>query len=122
MEFIILPNYEYRCNNCNVLIEAKLPMSDYLLPEQFPCPECNLDHTVHIYLSSPPAIGDPIKLGITKPPKAFLEGVLGRMQENVPDGGLLRDSSGKIQVDNNGRPKYKKVSFSKAHYQPGRTI
>lgn len=97
-------------------------MTDYQLPETLPCPECNQKNCVHQYLSSAPAIGDPVKLGITRPPDAFLHGVLGRMQETVVTGGVARDSRGKIQLDSNGKPKRKFVDFSKARYSPGRLV
>ena len=101
------------CSNCDTIIEAKLPMVDYLLPERFPCPECQEKDCIHIYLSSPPAIGDPIKLGITRPPDAFLHGVLGRMQNSVPD---------KNVIGTDGKIKRKFVDFNKARYSPGRLV
>src|ERR1035438_6378373 len=106
-----MPNYEYLCSECDVVIEAQLPMSDYKLPETLPCPECHSENCVHQFLSSAPAIGDPIKLGITRPPDAFLHGVLGRMENSVPD----RSVKGP-----DGNIKRKFVNFNKAHYQPGR--
>lgn len=107
-----MPYYEYLCSECNVIIETKLHMEDYLLPEKQPCPECG-QKQLHIYLSSPPAIGDPIKLGITRPPDAFLHGVLGRMQNSVPD---------RATFSPNGTPKRKFVDFSKCRYSPGRLV
>jgi len=108
-----LPNYEYLCSNCDTIFEAKLPMVDYLLPEHSPCPECRENDCLHIYLSSPPALGDPIKLGITRPPDAFLHGVLGRMENSVPD---------KSTITPDGKIKRKFVNFSKARYSPGRLV
>ena len=108
-----MPNYEYLCSNCDTVIEASLPMKDYLLPETLPCPECHLDGCVHQFLSSAPGIGDPIRLGFTRPPDAFLHGVLGRMQNSVPDKGV-RTPGGSLTR--------KFVNFNKAHYQPGRMI
>jgi hypothetical protein len=97
-------------------------MTDYLLPETLPCPDCNQSNSIHIFLSSPPALGDPIRLGITKPDSAFVHGVLERMENSVPDGGVCKDSSGHIKFGQDGKPKKKYVNFSKARYSPGRTI
>jgi hypothetical protein len=88
-------------------------MTDYLLPETLPCPECNQEKCVHIFLSSAPAIGDPIRLGIQRPPEAFLQGVLGRMEHSVPDRSV-RGSDGQL--------KRKYVNFSKARYSPSRVV
>lgn len=41
-------------------------------------------------------IGDPVRLGVTKPPADFMKGVIGRMQESIP-GNRLRDT-GKFQI------------------------
>lgn len=41
-------------------------------------------------------LGDPVRLGVTKPPADFMKGVIGRMQESIP-GNKLK-SSGKFQV------------------------
>ena len=88
-------------------------MVDYLLPETLPCKECKKEDCVKIFLISPPAVGDPIRLGITKPPSEFLHGVLGRMENSVPDRSVV-GKDGKLQRKN--------VSFSQANFQPGRTI
>ena len=108
-----MPHYQYLCDSCNTVIEAILPMTDYLLPESLPCQECNEKNCVHIYLSSPPSIGDPIRLGIRKPDPAFIHGVLERMQNSVPD---------RSEVGKDGKIKTKFVNFSKARFSPGRTI
>ena len=105
-----------------MIFEDQLKMADRLFPETQPCPECHAENCLHQILTSGPAIGDPIKLGITKPDPAFVHGVLERMENSVPDGGVERDSRGHIKLDNNGKPKMKHVSFSKMRYSPGRTI
>jgi putative FmdB family regulatory protein len=104
-----LPLYSYRCSECEVIIEARLPMTEYLLPETLPCQSCGTEKTVKIFLSSPPAIGDPIRLGITHPPEAFTEGVLGRMKRNIPD---------RATFTPDGKIKSNKINFNKAQYQP----
>jgi hypothetical protein len=88
-------------------------MIDHKLPENLPCPFCKKEKCIEQFLSSPSALGDPIRLGITKPPSEFLHGVLGRMEKSVPDRSIV-GKDGKLQRKN--------VSFSKANFQPGRTI
>lgn len=41
-------------------------------------------------------IGDPVRLGFTKPPADFMKGVVGRMQESIPKN-RLKDT-GKFQI------------------------
>jgi hypothetical protein len=41
-------------------------------------------------------IGDPVRLGITKPPPEFMRGVIGRMQDSIPKN-RLKDTT-KFQV------------------------
>ena len=41
-------------------------------------------------------IGDPVRLGVTKPPADFMKGVIGRMQESIPKN-RLKDM-GKFQI------------------------
>lgn len=41
-------------------------------------------------------LGDPVRLGFTKPPADFMKGIVGRMQEKIP-GNRLKDS-GKFQI------------------------
>jgi putative FmdB family regulatory protein len=117
-----MPYYNYQCTECKEIFETQLHIADYKLPELLPCQSCWSEGTVKLYIDAAPAIGDSVKLGITRPPDAFLHGVLGRMQNSIPDGGLLRDSAGKIQVGQDGKPKKKYVNFNNARYQPGRLV
>jgi len=107
-----MPNYEYRCDQCETIFETQLHMVDYLFPETQPCPECHAEKCLHIHLTSAPALGDAIKLGIKKPPASWTNDVLGKIQNNVPDR-VVRGSDGKLHVKN--------VSFSKSRYSPGRS-
>lgn len=38
--------------------------------------------------ATPPQIGDPVKLGITKPPSDFQKHIIGRMKETIPGNNL----------------------------------
>lgn len=107
-----MPLYDYHCTKCDLIFERKLAMADHAAPTKEPCPTCT-ENTVEQYLSAAPALGDPIKLGFTRPPDAFLHGVLGRMQNSCPVG---------TEKDKRGVTKVKYADFSKAHYQPGRMV
>jgi len=120
--FKTMPNYEYKCNKCEMIFETNLKIADVDYPETQTCPECGAEKSLHWWLSSAPAIGDPIKLGITRPPDAFLHGILGRMQNSVPDGGVEKGPDGHIKLDSTGKPRRKYVNFNNKRYSPGRLI
>lgn len=106
-----MPFYDYSCSHCGNTFERRVPSEEYLTPTQDPCPECNSSGTVEYRPSF--SIGDPIKLGITRPPDAFLHGVLGRMQKSMPIG---------TEKGRDGISRVKYADFSKARYQPGRLV
>jgi hypothetical protein len=41
-------------------------------------------------------VGDPVRLGITKPPADFMKGVIGRMRETIPRNNLKEN--GRFQI------------------------
>jgi len=93
-----MPNYDFRCDQCQHVFERKLKYEECDQPTKEPCPECQTENSV-VYVPSFSGLGDPIKLGLQRPPDAFLHGVIGRMKEKVPNS-----------------------DFSKARFQPGRLI
>ena len=42
------------------------------------------------YFDTAPVFGDPVRLGVTKPPADFMKGIVGRMKESIP-GNTLSD-------------------------------
>lgn len=79
-----MPHYDYYCSNeeCGTTFELFLPMSRVDEPTQKPCPSCN-----HESISRQPAaplIGDPVRMGVTKPPADFSKYVLGKIKEKHP--------------------------------------
>lgn len=42
------------------------------------------------------SIGDSVRLGVTKPPPEFMKGIIGRMQETIPQNRLK--TMGKFQI------------------------
>jgi putative FmdB family regulatory protein len=107
-----LPYYNFSCNACETVFEKKLAFEDLDLPTTEKCPTCEKEGTV-AYMPSFSGIGDPIKLGITRPPDAFMHGVLGRMQHSCPVG---------TKVDSHGKTQIKYADFSNKRFQPGRLV
>ena len=60
-------------------------MADNKLPESIPCPHCNKENCVEQYHLSAPSLGDPIRLGFTRPDNGWKE-VLQKIQEKTPYG------------------------------------
>jgi len=75
-----MPYYDYTCQTCNYNFEKFLSIENYLIPTQEPCPKCSTQNVTKDICS--PAIGDPVRLGITKPPSDFSKYVLGRMKHD----------------------------------------
>jgi putative FmdB family regulatory protein len=107
-----MPYYNFRCNSCETVFEKKLAYEDLDQPSTEKCPTCEKEGTV-AYTPSFSGIGDPIKLGITRPPDAFMHGVLGRMQNSCPVG---------TTVDSKGKTHVKYADFTNKHFQPGRLV
>ena len=80
-----MPVYEYQCRECTVVFERKLPMAENNLPELDPCPECNTTECVEQIITSAPAIGDPIRLGIKRPDAGWGE-TLSKIKQAHPKG------------------------------------
>jgi putative FmdB family regulatory protein len=80
-----MPVYSYQCNLCQFEFERKLPMTDNSLPESDPCPECFQPQCVKQTITSAPALGDPIRMGIKKPDAAWGE-VLSKVKKAHPKG------------------------------------
>ena len=112
MECTTLPYYNYNCSACDKTFEKKLSSETCLSPESEPGPECNIAAGTVSYRPSYGGIGDPIKLGVTRPDSVFVNEVLGKMQRTVPDG---------TKKKANGGIERQYANFSKARYSPGRT-
>lgn len=67
-----MPFYDYSCKSCNHKFESLHKIDERHLPCESDCPECHKSGSVEIIVGSP-IIGDPIRLGITKPSGAFKE-------------------------------------------------
>lgn len=65
-----MPNYDFICNSCSSAWDDSMPIADRDKPVEEPCPFCGAPKAVERLVGAP-AIGDPVRLGIKKPPKAF---------------------------------------------------
>lgn len=86
-----MPLYDYRCAACDHVFEKTVRMSEYQDKQE--CPECKemAERTVGGYA---PAIGDPVRLGITKPSEGFRD-LLRSIHARSP-GSILKNNSSYI--------------------------
>ncbi len=67
-----MPSYDYICSACNKNWDEMHSITDRKIPESRPCPKCGSENTVEqSIVISPLSIGDPVRMGHIKPPKAF---------------------------------------------------
>lgn len=78
-----MPKYNYKCEDCEHEFFDLLKIEDRNKPTEEPCPNCGKEGTVYKCVASP-LICDSYRIGVTKAPKDFREGVLGRMKKNIP--------------------------------------
>lgn len=67
-----MPTYEYQCEKCDHYYTQYLSISRMLEPEGEPCPNC-AEKAVKKVMMTPPAFGDPVRLGIRRPDGGFKE-------------------------------------------------
>ncbi len=68
-----MPNYDYRCKECEHTFEEFLRMADRNKPCRKPCPKCGKTKCIEQYLPSSPALCDPVRIGVRKPDSGFKE-------------------------------------------------
>ena len=72
-----MPLYQLKCNECEHIFEV---MCTYANRASKECPSCqSTNHAAHI--TSAPALGDPVRLGVIKPDGGFKE-VLSKIHGN----------------------------------------
>jgi putative FmdB family regulatory protein len=79
-----VPIYEYGCSSCNNSFERLLKMSEMTVPLSQPCPMCESQGTL-VQNATAASIGDPIKLGITRPDAGWGD-VLSKVKAAHPRG------------------------------------
>ena len=67
-----MPTYDYKCKECNHVFEEQHSIEARNVPRYSPCPNCGTSDNIIILMGNP-LIGDPVRLGVTKPHTAFNE-------------------------------------------------
>lgn len=83
-----MATYVYACTQCEHRFERVMKMDDRNLPTEEACPNCSMS-TVEMQICAP-ALGDSVRLGITRPDGGFSE-VLQKIHHNNR-GSKLHDS------------------------------
>ena len=74
-----MPLYDYECQECKDTFEEILKMDDRKLPTKSPCKKCGGEI---VQLLTGGHLGDPVRLGITRPSGEFKE-VLSKIHERT---------------------------------------
>lgn len=88
-----VPVYEYQCESCQTPFERRLPMDRHTEPESEVCPGCGKENTVKQQFSMF-ALGDPIRLGFTRPDAGFNE-VMDKIKRSHPMSAMARNDRSK---------------------------
>lgn len=83
-----MPIYDYKCPSCSTEFEKTVKMAHY--QDDQACPECSTQSGR--FVKGAPGIGDPMRLGITRPPSQFLE-ILNKIHAKTPGSTLKNNSS-----------------------------
>lgn len=78
-----MPIYPIRNKETGEITERIMKIAEY---EEFMKETPNMER----YFDTAPVFGDPVRLGVTKPPADFMKGIVGRMKESIP-GNTLSD-------------------------------
>jgi len=81
-----MPLYDYRCNECGHIWEEQQTVNARNVPRYNPCPECGTSEDIVLVIGKV-HVGDPIQLGIQKPPKDVQERLVQINKEAGGDGG-----------------------------------
>lgn len=87
-EHYVMPIYDYKCPACEHQFEKTVKMANYLDAQD--CPECSTKSDR--FVVGCPSLGDPMRLGLKKPPEAFKE-VLRNIHARTPGSQLKSNSS-----------------------------
>jgi putative FmdB family regulatory protein len=78
-----MPMYDFQCKTCGYVFESFVKYEELTTYQtNTKCPECKCQ-TIQV-LPCAPAIGDPVRLGVKKPPSDFQKYVLGKVKEKNP--------------------------------------
>ena len=85
-----MPLYDYECQNCGIVFEEQMLIADRKAPTEKPCFQCG-DGEIELLISAV-SIGDPVRLGITKPSAEFND-VMQKVKTGHPLAQFQRDTS-----------------------------
>lgn len=83
-----MPIYDYKCSACSTEFEKTVKMVNYKDDQE--CPSCST--MASRFVKGAPGIGDPMRLGITKPTEGW-RSVLQKIHERTPGSTLKSNSS-----------------------------
>jgi putative FmdB family regulatory protein len=66
-----MPNYDYKCVYCDNIFEKQRMIKDR--NAAIDCPKCFIYGTSHLTFRNAPIIGDPVRLGVTRPSSDVLD-------------------------------------------------
>ena len=85
-----MPLYDYECQECGIVFEEQMLIADRKAPTEKPCFKCG-NGEIQMVLSSI-NLGDPVRLGITKPSPEFND-VMQKIKTGHPLAQFQRESS-----------------------------
>jgi putative FmdB family regulatory protein len=85
-----MPLYDYECKKCGIVFEDQMLIADRKAPTEKPCFQCG-DGEIELLISAV-SIGDPVRLGITKPSAEFND-VMQKVKAGHPLAQFQRDTS-----------------------------
>jgi putative FmdB family regulatory protein len=87
-----MPTFDYHCGSCDYTWDEVRKISDRKTPESEACPNCHSIGYVAQTISAPPSLGDPVRLGFTRPNSGMRE-ALQRVQEKSPNATTKNNST-----------------------------
>jgi putative FmdB family regulatory protein len=83
--------YDYKCLSCDEIFEKNVKIAQ--MNEMQECPYCGESHSEK-FIGGAPALGDPVRLGLKKPPDVFRD----RLREihKTSPGSILSNNSSYI--------------------------
>ena len=85
-----MPLYDYQCQSCGIVFEEQMLIAERKVPTEKPCFQCG-EGEIELMIS-PVSIGDPVRLGVTKPSAEFND-VMQKIKHNHPLAQFQRDTS-----------------------------
>ena len=81
-----MPFYDYKCKECEHIWEEQQTIDARNVPRYSPCPKCGTSENIILVIGKV-NVGDPIQLGIQKPPRDVQERLTQINKEAGGDGG-----------------------------------